>query len=70
MDTLTELHGKKRLKRKTTLLAGKQANEMYIRLEDGRLVPFLRGGMVEMALEELGGRLVDVEPASKLIGMN
>ena len=69
MDTLTELHEIKRLKRKTTLLAGKQANEMYIRMEDGRLVPFLRGGMVEMALEELGGRLVDVEPAS-VTGLN
>jgi hypothetical protein len=69
MDTLTELHEKKRLRMKTTLLAGKQANEMYIRMEDGRLVSFMRGGMVEIALEELGGRLVDVEPAS-VTGLN
>jgi hypothetical protein len=39
-------------------------DEIYILLDDGRLMPVQSGGMVELALKELGARLVGVEAAS------
>jgi hypothetical protein len=33
----------------------------FILLEDGRLVPVERGGMVELALRELGAKVVEVK---------
>jgi hypothetical protein len=46
---------------------------VYHELADGRLVPIEMGGLVELALLELGGQLVDVvdEYATpSLIGLN
>jgi len=36
----------------------------YLRLDDGRFVPVLAGGMVETAINSLGGVLRDVDPVS------
>jgi hypothetical protein len=46
---------------------------VYHELADGRLVPIEIGGLVELALSELGGQLVDVvdeRAAPSLIGLN
>ncbi len=39
------------------------ADYTYIQLADGRIVPVLSGGMVEIAIHALGGVLRDVEAA-------
>lgn len=33
----------------------------YLRTKDGRHIPVLPGGMVEMAIQELGGEIADLE---------
>jgi hypothetical protein len=64
MNTLKEKLHQKRFARYGVSPRAKQVGEMNIRLDDGRLVPVLSGGMVEISLNELGARLVAVEPAS------
>jgi hypothetical protein len=46
---------------------------VYYELADGRMVPVEMGGLVELALFELGGQIVDVveQPArSPILGLN
>lgn len=68
METMENIREHKRHARKPVRTV-KRNDEKYIRTEDGVLVPVLRGGMAEAALQELGGRLVDVEPGLPF-GMN
>lgn len=45
----------------------------YHRLDDGRMVPIESGGLVELALSELGARLVDAREEiapNKVFGLN
>jgi hypothetical protein len=42
----------------------------YIVLKDGRLAPVLSGGLIEFAIQELGGEVADLEedPSLELAG--
>ena len=45
----------------------------YTQLPDGRMAPIAEGGLVELALSELGARLVDVseeKTTNRTIGLN
>jgi hypothetical protein len=51
----------------------KMPSFVYHQLADGRMAPVVSGGLVELALSELGARLVDVadeRKISKLIALN
>ena len=39
-----------------------RGSEIFIQIDDDRIVPVLSGGMVEAALNEFGGRLIEIEP--------
>ncbi|MEJ2012627.1 MAG: hypothetical protein P8X64_10460 [Anaerolineales bacterium] len=61
MDTVRGLKEEKRVLRSGEEERSQREDDIYILLTDGSLQPVQPGGMVELALKELGARLIRVE---------
>jgi len=62
MDSTREVRETQKSLRIATGLIKVRGGEIYVQIDDERIIPVLSGGMVEAALNELGGQLVEIEP--------
>lgn len=61
MDTVKGFKEEKRILRRGNEQGSQREDDIYILLNDGSLQPVRPGGMVELALKELGARLVRID---------